>query len=128
MLAVKLCPDDSMISLKEKFGWFHLELRQNDGVVLHSPQLTEFFQSYMAVTDDCSKIFVSNTMEMNIKVYTQTNDQLDLTETIEQPIDNMHPLGKISLNPDGDLLVVAQHAAGTSSIFKFDECEEKFVF
>jgi hypothetical protein len=39
----------------------------------------------------------------------------------------MHPLGKISLNSDGDLLVVAQHAAGTSSIFKFDGCEEKFV-
>jgi hypothetical protein len=73
-LAVKLCPDDRMIALKEKFGWFHLELWNNDGVLLHSPQLTEFLQPYMAVTDDCSKIFVSNTMEMNIKVYTHADD------------------------------------------------------
>ena len=38
------------------------------------------------------------------------------------------PLGKISLSPEGNILLVSKYTAQTSAIYRYDKCSSNFVF
>ena len=59
---VKSCPNEEIVALKEKEGWFHLELMGASGSDKQTIQLEELVGVKFAVAEDCRRVFISSTM------------------------------------------------------------------
>jgi WD40 repeat protein len=77
----------------------------------------------MAATDDCSTVVFSNTLLMQVIVFRKSDGNFVEIETITETF----PLSSISINPDGDMFLVARHTESSSVLYKYNECTELFT-
>lgn len=80
---VKSCPNEEIVALKEKEGRYHLVLMGASGDEKHAYQLEELVGVKFAVSDDCSKVFISSTMQMQVQVFLLQEGQYSLFRTVQ---------------------------------------------
>ena len=113
---VKSCPNEQIVALKEKEGWFHLELMGASGDDKQTIQLEELVGVKFAVADDCSKVFISSTMQMQVQVFVMEEGQYSLFRTVQEDF----PLYDIAINPEADMFVVSRHTGQSSAVYRYD--------
>lgn len=59
---------------------------------------------------------------MRVEVYRLEDGDIVPFKTVQESF----PLSAISLNPDGDIFVVARHADASAAIYKYDTCTDIF--
>lgn len=65
-------------------------------------------------------------MTVHIFKRARTYGDYYLLQTIEQEDDDKHPLGGVSINNDGDLVVVARHTTASSFVYQYSKCTHEF--
>jgi hypothetical protein len=98
----KLCNDGSILALVEEGGFFTFYLYSSAGIELQSRDLTELVGVYLDATDDCSSVVISSTFLMQAEIMKKNGAQYEVMKEFQET----HPVGKTSMNPDGDMIIV----------------------
>lgn len=103
---VAACPNDGKVVLLETEGVFSLKVLDADDNVVGNPEFTtkledELVEAYLAVTPDCSVIAVSGVTMSKVQVFIGNV----FFESVSPASDPLEPLGPVSINEDGDLLL-----------------------
>ena len=113
---VKSCPNQEIVALKEKEGRFHLVLMGASGDEKYNYQLEELVVVKFAVSEDCSKVFISSTMQMQVQVFVLEEGQYSLFRTVQEKF----PLYDIAIHPEADMFVVSRHTNHSSAVYRYD--------
>lgn len=76
----------------------------------------------MAVSSKCEKVFISSSMQMNVKVFVQEKDQYTEFKTVTESF----PLYGIAINPEADVFVVNRHSDESSAVYHYDSCTQDY--
>ena len=74
------------------------------------------------MADDCSKVFISSTMLMQVQVFVMEGGQYSLFRTVQEDF----PLYDIAINPQADMFVVNRHTDHSSAVYRYDSCTEDY--
>ena len=74
------------------------------------------------MADDCSKVFISTTMSMQVQVFVMQGGQYSLFRTVQEDF----PLYDIAINPEADMFVVNRHTDHSSAVYRYDSCTEDY--
>jgi hypothetical protein len=71
-----------------------------------------------AVAEDCSKVFISSTMQMQVQVqvFVKEEGQYSLFRTVQEDF----PLYDIAIHPEADMFVVSRHTNHSSAVYRYD--------
>ena len=75
---------------------------------------------FFSATDDCKLVAVSGTMMMGAEIYQQ---QDDLSYVKYKTIDDGDLLADISIEKDGDLIMVSRLLSKESILYKYSKCD-----
>lgn len=90
---------------------------------MFNEDLEELLQVKFAVTDDCQQVVILSTLLMRVDVFHKSGTLYSHYKRIQESV----PLAAVSLNPDGDVLLVSRHTENTSVLYNYDECTEEYI-
>ena len=119
---VKSCPKEEIVALKEKEGRFYLVRVGSTGFEKQSIQLDELVGVKFAVSDDCRRVFISNTMQMQVQVFVMEEGKYSLFRTVQENF----PLYDIAIHSQADMFMVNRHTDHSSVMYRYDSCTEDY--
>ena len=112
----KLCPGGVRVALLENSGVFKLSIFASDGT--ETPFISELSEElievYLAASSDCSILAVSGVTMQKVHVLKEDKGYF-LFDTISSE----SPLSKVSMEENGDLLVVASITSQESYVYQY---------
>ena len=114
---VKLCPEGVRIALMEEAGVFQLSVFSSDGTeTLFLSELSEeLIEPFLAASPDCSILAVSGVTMQKVQVFKKEDEGYSLLDTINVEV----PLSKVSIESDGDILVVPSITSPESYVYQY---------
>jgi hypothetical protein len=76
---------------------------------------------FFSATDDCKLVAISGTMMMGAEIHIQ---QEDLSYVLFKTIENEELLADISIEKDGDLIMVSRLLSKESILYKYSKCDD----
>jgi hypothetical protein len=76
----------------------------------------------LAVAEDCRRVFISSTMQMQVQVFVMKEGRYSLFRTIQEGF----PLYDIAINPQTDMFVVNRHTDHSSAVYTYNYCTEDY--
>jgi hypothetical protein len=108
-----------MLAVVEEGGFFVFKVYAADKTSVQSDDLDELIKVHLDANDDCSVVALSSIFQMKTEIRT-LNDEGRLV--LFHEIQETHPVGKASLNPDADLVVVPLLNNKAAKVYKYDAC------
>lgn len=114
------------MSIIEEGGFFSFKVYDSSGNSLQTLPSEELVKVHLAANDDCSSVVFSNTFLKTVQIL-KKNDAHEYETFRELPVQEK-PVGQVSINPDGDIVVFPLLSTSISKVYKYSACVEDFEF
>jgi hypothetical protein len=118
----KLCDDGRILALVEAEGFFAFQVFSGEGLPLQDLPLDELVDVHLDATDDCATVSISSTFQMKVEIFRKSAQDYTLFEELQES----HPVGKASINPDGDIIIIPLLSSKDTNVYKYNACIDEF--
>jgi hypothetical protein len=116
-LSTKLCNDGKILGIAEKGGEFSFLVYKKNGELLQDYPLMELIKAELSGTDDCSVVGISYIFLMKVDVLYRNDDG---TYRLKTEIQKTDPVSRLSINPEGDMVVFSSINTHTTEVYKYN--------
>jgi hypothetical protein len=127
ILQNKICSDGSVLAVMEKGGEFFLRHYDSHSNKLGDdvPFTEEHIEVYIAATNDCQTVAVAGITMSKAHILKIAADG---SYTRDYEIDDQHPISAVSINEDGDMVLLSRIAKDDSTVlYRYYGCQDSFI-